>query len=77
MPVNEESIMAFLKLFAIWRAVTAGSISKAEVSMMPTTFMVRTTVIPVRRTRRELIFLTLIPDMLANSSSKVVEKYSL
>src|SRR5512136_1668676 len=56
-----------LKLLAIWRAVTAGNISNAEMSMMPTTFMDSTTVIAVKRTNNVLIDCVLMPEVFAES----------
>jgi len=75
--IKDEKTMVFLKPFAIWSAVTAGNIRRADVSIIPTTLIARTTVIPVRRTSMEFIFFVFIPVTFANSSSKVVEKYSL
>ncbi len=69
--------MAPLKLRASCSAVTAGRMSRAETSMIPTTLMVRTTVMAVRRARIVLSLSVPIPDTRANSSSKVIEKISL
>ena len=43
--------VAPLKPLATCRAVTAGRISRAEISMMPTTLMASTTVTAVRRSK--------------------------
>lgn len=69
--------MAVLNPLAICRAVTAGKISKAETSIMPTTFIANTTVMAVNKVKIVFILLVLIPDTLAYSSSKVAEKRSL
>jgi hypothetical protein len=74
---NEAVNITALKLLAIWSAVTAGNISNAEMSMMPTTFMDKTTVTAVRRTNNVLIDLVFMPEVFAESSSKVMDKSSL
>ncbi len=74
---NEAVNITALKLFAIWSAVTAGNISNAEMSMIPTTFMDKTTVTAVRRTNIVLIDSVFMPEAFAESSSKVMDKSSL
>jgi hypothetical protein len=74
---NEAVSITALKLLAIWRAVTAGNISNAEMSMIPTTFMDKTTVTAVRRTNIVLMDSVFIPEAFAESSSKVMDKSSL
>jgi hypothetical protein len=66
---TEAIIITDLKLLAIWRAVTEGNISNAEISIMPTTFMDKTTVTAVRRTNIELMNFVLMPETFAESSS--------
>jgi hypothetical protein len=73
---NEAAIISVLKLFAIWRAVTAGKMSNAEMSIIPTTFMDRTTVTAVSRTKIVLISFVFMPEAFAESSSKVMERRS-
>ena len=73
----EAANITALKLLAIWRAVTAGNMSKAEISIIPTTFMDKTTVTAVRRTNNILMNFVLIPDAFAESSSRVIDKSSL
>jgi hypothetical protein len=74
--VNEAVKMTALKLLAIWRAVTAGNIINAEMSIIPTTFMDRTTVTAVRRTNSVLMSFVLMPEAFAESSSKVIDRSS-
>jgi len=74
---NEAVTITALKLLASWSAVTAGNISNAEINIIPTTFMDKTTVTAVRRTKIELMNLVLIPETFAESSSKVMDKSSL
>jgi hypothetical protein len=76
MPHSDDTTMVFRKLRAICSAVTGGRMRRDEVSIIPTIFMARTTVIPVKRTRMAFIFPVSIPDIRANSSSKAVEKCS-
>lgn len=73
---NEATIIIALKLFAIWSAVTAGNMSNAEMSMIPTTFMDRTTVTAVSRIKSVLINFVFMPEAFAESSSKVMESSS-
>lgn len=47
--IPDEMNRAILNPFAICSAVTAGRIKSDDVSIIPTTFMARTTVIPVMR----------------------------
>ena len=70
-------MMVVLKPRATWSAETAGRISSAEISMMPTTFMASTTVRAVRSTSTALMSSALIPDVSARSSSKVMANRSL
>jgi len=81
MPIQTESTatvpattMVPLKLLAAWKAVTAGMMRRADVSMMPTSFIVSTTVTAVSTARRELIRPVLMPEVRANSSSKDMER---
>lgn len=74
---NEAVNITALKLLAICRAVTAGNISNAEISMIPTTFMDKTTVTAVRRTNNVLIDFVFMPEVFAESSSNVMDKSSL
>ncbi len=53
-----------------------GMMSSAETSMIPTTLMARTTVRAVRRTRMRLMRSVRMPDVLADSSSKVMARSS-
>jgi len=66
---TEATVITALKLLAIWRAVTAGNISKAEINIIPTTFMDKTTVTAVRRTNIKLMTFVLMPETFAESSS--------
>ena len=77
MAVTEAANMTALKLLAIWRAVTAGNMINAEISIMPTTFMDRTTVTAVRRTNNVLMNFVFMPEAFAESSSKVMDRSSL
>jgi hypothetical protein len=76
MPERAEIMIVVLKPFAICRAVTGGRIRRAEMSIIPTTFMARTTVSAMRRTRILFIWPVFIPDAFADSSSKVMERSS-
>lgn len=74
---NDAANMTALKLLAIWRAVTAGNMSNAEMSIIPTTFMDKTTVTAVSKTKIVLMNFVLMPDAFAESSSNVMERSSL
>lgn len=75
-PEKAEMIIVVLKLFATCRAVTGGRMRRAEMSMIPTTFIARTTVSAVRRTRTLFMRSVFIPDAFADSSSNVIERSS-
>ena len=75
-PERAETIIVALKLFAICKAVTGGRMRRAEMSMIPTTFIARTTVSAMSRTRTLFMRSVFIPDAFADSSSKVMERSS-
>ena len=59
---QQDAMMVALKLRATWSAETAGSISRAEMSMMPTTFMARTTVSAVISTSTVFMVVVRMPE---------------
>jgi hypothetical protein len=76
MDVIAEIIIVILNPLATCNAVTEGNIINAEISIMPTTLIERTTVIAVSTTSIMLMILTFMPATLACSSLKVMEKRS-
>lgn len=74
---RDEITKVARKLFDNCRAVTGGSMMSADISMIPTTFMDKTTVTAAINTNIVLTSLEFIPEATADSSSKVKEKRSL
>jgi hypothetical protein len=72
-----DSSIRFLKLFAIFLAITAGNITKLEISNVPIILMPSTTVKAVRKEIKNWYKLTLIPVALANDSSAVIKNRRL
>ena len=66
-----------MKLQANCSAEAAGRISRDDISIIPTSFMARTTERAVSSTRTALMVLVRIPETLASSSLKVMAKSSL
>lgn len=60
-----ELIIALLKLLEICRAAEAGIINSAETSMIPTTLIAKTTVMPVKVIKIKFKRFVLMPEALA------------
>lgn len=62
---TEDIIMAILNPLEICKAAAAGIIRRAETSIMPTTLIAKTTVIPIKVIKIKFILCVLMPDAFA------------
>ena len=72
-----EKIVTILKFLKIYIADIAGKIISAEINKEPTKFIAKTIITAIKIAITRLYKKTFVPDAVAKSSSKVIEKILL